>query len=353
MIEVKERGARNIFCGGGGNNVKNINPMYNELHMVANRLAIFNWPQMRAYVREGKLDPELKEIIVKHRNDSGWDWENESRDWFLWCKAILPQEFAGWESNPQPPSAGSPPEVMAYVEEQYVKILGRNADTPGKQAYAEAIVSGRLRREDLPNILYKSDENKRRMNIKVDVIIPANNEENRIKECILQFKNTDIDSIIVVEDRSTDKTEEIAREYADTLSIFPEKLSRVHQSELYNYGIGFSKADWILITDVDEQWPQELLKRLKAIILQNSSETVLAFSFPRDNYTVRGESKDTYPDRQVRLCRRAAVEYKGEPHPTAYSIERNEPVDQFAVISLDSYPILHLPRNLTVKRSWW
>jgi hypothetical protein len=162
MIEVKERGARNIFCGGGGNNVKNINPMYDELHHASDRLGITRWPDMRKYIREGQLDPELKEIIVKHRNDSGWDWENESRDWFLWCKAILPDQFKEWESTPQPPSVGSPPEVMAYVEEQYLKMLNRNADEGGKRSYTEAIITGRINREDLPNILKTSQEYKER-----------------------------------------------------------------------------------------------------------------------------------------------------------------------------------------------
>lgn len=158
MVEIKERGARNVFCGGGGNNVKQRNPMYVEWHKIAERLDITDWPGMRDYLQKGDIDPKLKELFVKHRNDSGWDFENESRDPFLWYSTIHPEEMKGWESTPQPPSKGSPPEVMAYVEKQYLKILCRNADDAGKQAYTKAILEGQIKREELPNILKNSEE---------------------------------------------------------------------------------------------------------------------------------------------------------------------------------------------------
>jgi len=164
MLEIKERGARNVFCGGGGNNVKDKNPMYIELHQWEEEARIRGWPAVRDFVRNHKTTDsywiKLKQIIVKHRNDAGWDWENESRDFFLWCKALFPEEFKEWESTPQPPSKGSPPEVMAYVEEQYLKVLGRNADNQGKHFYTESILRGTIRREDLPKILMESAEYK-------------------------------------------------------------------------------------------------------------------------------------------------------------------------------------------------
>jgi len=163
IVEIKERGARNVFCGGGGNNVKERNPVYIELHEIADRQGIKDWPTLRNFLRNPlnkHLWREFKEVAIKHRNDSGWDYENESRDLFLWLKAIHPEEFREWESTPQPPSLGSPPEIMAYIEEQYLKILGRNADDYGKQAYTDAILRGTIKREDLPNILQNSKEYK-------------------------------------------------------------------------------------------------------------------------------------------------------------------------------------------------
>jgi len=332
MIEIKERGARNVFCGGGGNNVKDKNPMYVELHEIVKKFNIKEWPGLRDILRNPEknwnLFHEIKGVAIKHRSDSGWDYENESRDLFLWLKTIHPFEMTRaslyidkmlnscgilncplgifkqnvntldditmrrlnqiWlleksnlkvledgeeitpiklkntigsienfikknlgnmsdiitrriqeskeeniceerlkllkdletnvndaaikiceflkptieslneksleilestvsqkkklclekckscvltaielfigntpiESRPQPPSVGSPPEVMAYVEEQYLKVLGRNADDQGKHFYTESILRGTIRRENLPKILMESTEYK-------------------------------------------------------------------------------------------------------------------------------------------------------------------------------------------------
>lgn len=163
MLEIKERGARNVFCGGGGNNVKDKNPMYVEWHKISDRIGIgADWPRMREYMREGCIDDELKRLIIDHRNDSGWDYQNESRDPFIWYKALHPLELEGYESKPEPPSKGSPPEVMSYVESQYKEILGRDADTKGKQAYTDAILRGVIPREDIPKILMNSEEYKQK-----------------------------------------------------------------------------------------------------------------------------------------------------------------------------------------------
>jgi len=163
MVEVKERGARNVFIGGGGLCVLEMNPMYQQWHRWATLHlrelgGVADWPHMRAYIRKGNIHPDLKQIFIIHRNDNGWDWENESRDPFLWYKALFPDEMKEWDSNPGPPSKGSPPEVMAFVEEQYLQILGRPADAVGKQHYTGAIVSGIIEREELPAILKASDE---------------------------------------------------------------------------------------------------------------------------------------------------------------------------------------------------
>ena len=160
MLEVKERGARNVYCGGGGNNVLTQNPLYVQWHEWTKQHNVYDWPQMRAYIRVGHIEGDLKQLFIDHRNDSGWDYENESRDPFLWYKALFPDEMKDWESTPQPPSQGSPPEVMHYVEQQYREILGRDADTIGKNNYTQMIIDGRIPREELPNILKSSPEYK-------------------------------------------------------------------------------------------------------------------------------------------------------------------------------------------------
>jgi len=180
LLEIKERGARNVWIGGGGNNVGDKNPMFIDLRRVTERLGLKSWPEVRKYIREGNIDAEFREVIIKHKDDSGWDWENESRDWFLWYKLLHPSELEGIESQPREPSFGSPAEVMSYVEQCYLEILGRHADTSGKAAYTNAILAGKIRREDLPAILKSSDEYKQKFGMpepegeRVNVSVPVN-----------------------------------------------------------------------------------------------------------------------------------------------------------------------------------
>lgn len=178
-VEIKERGARNVWIGGGGNNVGYKNPMFVELRQITDRLGLKTWPDVREYIRRGNVDSELKEVILKHKDDCGWDWENESRDWFLWYQLVHASEFEGVESQPKEPSLGSPPEVMAWVEKCYLEILGRQADTSGKTAYTNAILAGKIKRGDLPNILKSGDEYKQKFGAdlegeRVSLAVPVN-----------------------------------------------------------------------------------------------------------------------------------------------------------------------------------
>jgi len=167
MLDIKESGARNVFCGGGGNNVKERNPLYVQWQAwaIAHIFAlggVADWPHMRDYIRKGHIDEDLKQFFIDHRNDSGWDYENESRDPFTWYSILFPEEMKGWESKPEPPSKGSPSEVMAYVEQQYLQILGRKADDKGKQLYTDSILVGNIKREQLPEMLKNSEEYKQK-----------------------------------------------------------------------------------------------------------------------------------------------------------------------------------------------
>ena len=79
---------------------------------------------------------------------------------------------------------GSPPEVMRFVEEKYKEVLGRHADQPGKEMYTRAILEGKLKREDLANVLRASPEYEQkkgdlesiRVQVPVDVNVRLNED---------------------------------------------------------------------------------------------------------------------------------------------------------------------------------
>lgn len=155
--EIWERAARNVFIAGGGNNVGERNPSWRPLRQICDSLGLDLWPKAREYFRKGNIDPRLKKWLWDNRYE-GWDFEHEEMEFGRWYFEYLhPEEAEGWkpvfELKP-----GSPQEVMRYVEEQYLSILGRHADDPGKKFYTKAILEGTIKREQLPAILKGSLE---------------------------------------------------------------------------------------------------------------------------------------------------------------------------------------------------
>lgn len=183
----------------------------------------------------------------------------------------------------------------------------------------------------------------------ITIMIPAKNEEHRIKDCILQFKKY-ADAIIVVEDGSTDRTVEIAKKYANkVIQLDPSKLSNpTHQVQVYNEGLKYVETEWILTADCDEIWDKGFLEHMKEIIAKKPH--ALCFRFPRLNMPV---GKD-FPDYQTRLVKTACTVWKHEPHIIPYLKGKDVPLDQTDhVETLDNFPILHLPRRTDKKRPWW
>jgi len=160
--EVWERASRNVFIAGGGNNVRFLNKQWVPLRAITDRLGIKRWPEMRAYLRRGNVDSELKQWMVNNRRD-GTDFEHEMMEMFRWYFEFLhPSEnTGGWKPimKVEPHSSEG---IMRYVEQCYLQVLGRHADQGGKENYMRLIQEGKIRREDLPNILRSSPEWKER-----------------------------------------------------------------------------------------------------------------------------------------------------------------------------------------------
>ena len=189
----------------------------------------------------------------------------------------------------------------------------------------------------------------------IDVIIPAKNEEQRIQQSIAQFQNPIFNNVIVINDTSTDKTNTLAKKAGATVVDFPESTIPYHQAQLYHFGKILSKADYILIVDVDEVWDRSFLTNAKTIVedkIRNYPIPIFGYKFPRNNYTVRGEPITTWPDLQIRLLMRDIVEWKDEIHPVPYHDKRDEPIDNISCLELP-YSIIHLTRNPNVTRPWW
>lgn len=160
--EVFERAARNVFLGGGGNNVGGINTAWVPLRELCYELGLDNWPKTREYLRKGGIDSRLKEWLWDNRSE-GYNFMHEMMEFGRWYFEYLHPEEAEfddgrvWEAILEL-EPGSPPEVARYIHQCYQEILGRPADQEGLDVYGKAILEDRLKREDLPTVLKQSQE---------------------------------------------------------------------------------------------------------------------------------------------------------------------------------------------------
>jgi len=151
---------RNVFIGGGGNNLGSRNEEWNDLKKTCSSLGIQRWDQLRAYMRKGNVDQKLKDWLISNRAD-GMDYHHEMMEGFRWYFEYLhPEENTGnWKPIDK---MSDDQKIMRFVEDKYREVLGRHADQEGKEHYTREIRSGRIRKQDLDGIFKGSEEYKQR-----------------------------------------------------------------------------------------------------------------------------------------------------------------------------------------------
>lgn len=138
--------------------------------------------------------------------------------------------------------------------------------------------------------------------MKLSVVVITKNEEMRIKACLESVKWAD--EIIVVDNGSTDKTMEIAKNYTQNIL----NLKSEDFSLLRNKGSEKAKGEWVLYIDSDERVLSPLKKEIEILI---SFSEFSAFAIQRKNIIFGKEvcfgpySKDWV----IRLLKRTDFEF--------------------------------------------
>jgi glycosyltransferase involved in cell wall biosynthesis len=122
------------------------------------------------------------------------------------------------------------------------------------------------------------------------------NEEKGIKD-FLEYYKPYVQSIVMVDGGSKDRTVEIASTIVDEIKIRPFDG---HYSNQANKAFEMTRTDWILLMDCDERLEKKSLENLGVLINQ---EEVDCYSFPRKNYLDGVYDEQHYPDYQDRLYR--------------------------------------------------
>lgn len=120
---------------------------------------------------------------------------------------------------------------------------------------------------------------------RLSVVIITHNEEDNIRECLESVKWAD--EIIVVDSNSSDRTEEICRDYGVNFIQEPWKGFALQK----NSAVGKATQEWILSLDADERVTLELKNEIMA---------VLSSAHPKDGYYIA--RKNYFLGRWIRRC---------------------------------------------------
>ncbi|MFH1782713.1 MAG: glycosyltransferase family 2 protein [Candidatus Omnitrophota bacterium] len=139
----------------------------------------------------------------------------------------------------------------------------------------------------------------------LSVVTIAYNEEHRIEGCLKSTQDW-ADEHIIVDDYSTDRTIEVAREYTDKIFKRKMEVEGVHR----NWMGQKAKNEWVLSLDADEIVTEELKKEIKDTISRDTEFS--AYSIPRrtyiGDYWVRYGG--WYPAGKLRLFKKSKFRYE-------------------------------------------
>ncbi|MBT4889578.1 MAG: glycosyltransferase family 2 protein [Rhodospirillales bacterium] len=112
-------------------------------------------------------------------------------------------------------------------------------------------------------------------NIALSILIVAHNEEERLASCL--DKLSFADEIVVVLDKCTDNTKQIAERYTDRLLEGSWDI----EGDRRNAGIEFCRGEWVLEVDSDEHVSEELAHSVRHAV---ETSTFGWHEVPVDNF---------------------------------------------------------------------
>ena len=148
----------------------------------------------------------------------------------------------------------------------------------------------------------------------LSVVVITKNEETRLRECLESVAWAD--EIVVLDDDSSDRTVEIAREFTDKVQRRTMDIEGKHR----NFAYRLAKNEWVLSLDADERVTPELRDEIAALLA--SGPDCNGYTIPRKNFVGKYWARygGMYPSAQLRLFRKDKFKYdeQAEVHPQAY-----------------------------------
>jgi glycosyltransferase involved in cell wall biosynthesis len=149
--------------------------------------------------------------------------------------------------------------------------------------------------------------------ISITAIILTKNEENSIERCM---KSVEFCSeIVVIDDYSTDKTVELAKQY--TKNVVQRHLNNDFTAQR-NFGLSLAKSEWILFVDADEAVSAKLMHEI-LMAVHGGTLTKKAYFIPRRDYwwgkeIKYGEVLEARKKGFIRFVKKNSGQWMGKVH---------------------------------------
>src|SRR3989338_9226995 len=110
----------------------------------------------------------------------------------------------------------------------------------------------------------------------LSVVVITKNEGGRLRECLQSAAWAD--EIVVVDDASTDKTRDVARDFTAKVVERVMDIEGRHRNHAYS----LAKHDWVLSLDADERVTAELAEEIRELL--RTEPKFHAYTIPRKNF---------------------------------------------------------------------
>jgi glycosyltransferase involved in cell wall biosynthesis len=147
----------------------------------------------------------------------------------------------------------------------------------------------------------------------ISVCIVASNEAHRIRPALDSVKDWTSEIILAIDDKVTDGTDKIAETYGAKVFGQPWRGHAAHR----NFASAHATQPWLLAIDADEVVSDKLRDEIIAAFQSHDARSLpAAYSFPRLSFFGGRWIRhgNWYPDRKVRLWRKEAGQWEGDPH---------------------------------------
>ncbi|MBF0522056.1 MAG: glycosyltransferase family 2 protein [Candidatus Omnitrophica bacterium] len=146
--------------------------------------------------------------------------------------------------------------------------------------------------------------------VPLSIIVCVKNEEKRLHDCLKSVYGW-AKEIVIIDDESTDKTVEIAKQYTDRILFRKMDIEGVHRNWANDQGT----CEWALVLDADEILTEELKKEIEDELANPQADV---YGIPHRNYIGDYwlQYGGQYPAPQLRLFRKGHLKSEEvEVHP--------------------------------------